>query len=140
MTEATTYSILTGLRMMHLTGNTAIAVLLLGFSVVFPTMKLAAMGWGAAALAVGRRPAAAVRLTHHLGKFSMLDVLVIALFILAAKGLPGGTTIKLEWGVWAFAVSVAGSLVVSVILGRTKPARGQPLTQIPQMTQNRDAD
>ncbi len=126
LTTPTTYSILSGLRAMHHSGNTAIAVLLLGFSVVFPTLKLAAMAWGAAALRLGVRPALAVRVTHHLGKFSMLDVLVIALFILAAKGLPGGTTIALRWGVWSFAVSVVLSLVISVLLYRTKPAREQP--------------
>lgn len=119
----TTYSILTGIQAMHHAGHTPIAAVLFGFSVAFPTLKLAAMAWGAAALRLGVRPHAAVTLTHHLGKFSMLDVMVIGLFILAAKGLPGGSTISLGAGVWAFGLSVVASLIASILLHHATPTR-----------------
>jgi paraquat-inducible protein A len=118
-----TYSILTGLRAMWDHGNPGIAALLLAFSVVFPTLKLAAMAWGTAALTLGVRPHLAIRLTHHLGKFSMLDVMVIGLLVLAVKGLPGETRLTLDWGIWAFAASVGLGLVVTLLLHGVRPRR-----------------
>lgn len=123
LAEPSTYSILSGIHAMRSSGSGGIAALLFGFSVVFPVLKLAAMAWGAAALRLGTKPGAAVKVVNHLGKFSMLDVMVIGLFILAAKGLPGGSTITLGWGVWAFAASVLLSLVGSILLHRAKPMR-----------------
>lgn len=121
--QPTTYSILSGIAAMRQHGNPGIAVLLLGFSVVFPVLKLAAMAAGTTALRLGHRPHLAVKLTHHLGKFSMLDVMVIGLLVLAIKGLPGGSEIRLDWGVWAFAASVALSLVASILLHNVRPQR-----------------
>lgn len=123
MAEPSTYSILTGLLQMHRTGHTAIALLLLGFSVVFPILKLAAMARAAAALAIGHSVGRSAKFSHHLGKLSMLDVLVIGLFILAAKGLPGGSEVTLGWAVWSFALSVLLSLAASALLHRTRPIR-----------------
>ena len=84
--EPKTYSILGGsdvLRNSAERGSTLVAALLFAFSVVFPTLKLAVMAWGAAALRLGVRPHAAVKLTSHLGKFSMLEVMVLGLLVLA---------------------------------------------------------
>ena len=121
--EASTYSILSGIAAMRDHGNPGIAAVLLGFSVLFPILKLAAMAGGTAALAAGHRPHLAVKLTHHLGKFSMLDVMVIGLLVLAIKGLPGGSEVQLRWGVWAFATSVALSLAASIALHNIRPTR-----------------
>jgi hypothetical protein len=46
----------------------------------------------------------------------MLDVLVLAMIVVAIKGLPGSSEIRLGWGVWAFAGSVVLSLIASVLL------------------------
>jgi hypothetical protein len=40
----------------------------------------------------------------------MLDILVIAILVLAIKGLPGGTSIRLSWGVFAFTAAVVFSM------------------------------
>ena len=124
--EPTTYSILSGIAAMREHGNAGIAAVLLGFSVVFPILKLAAMAGGAAALYAGQRPHHAVRLTHHLGKFSMLDVLVIGLLVLAVKGLPGGSEVRLGWGVAAFAASVLLSLLATLLLHQVRPRPRSP--------------
>lgn len=132
--QPTTYSILSGIAAMRQHGNPGIAALLLGFSVVFPILKLSAMTAGAVGLRLGQRPHLAVRLTHHLGKFSMLDVLVIGLLVLAIKGLPGGSEVRLRWGIWAFAASVALSLLVSILLHRVRPHHARPPTPPPSPT------
>ena len=118
----TTYSVLSGINAMRLHGSPGLAALLLGFSVVFPALKLAAMSWGTAALALGVRTHAAVAVTHHLGKFSMLDVMVIGLLVIAIKGLPGGSEVLLGWGVYCFAASVVLSLFASILLHGSRPA------------------
>ncbi len=119
--DPTHYSLLSGINAMRLHGSPGLAALLLVFSVVFPALKLAVMAWGTAALALGVRPHAAVAVTHHLGKFSMLDVMVIGLLVIAIKGLPGGSEVVLGWGVYCFAVSVVVGLVVSILLHGSRP-------------------
>lgn len=119
--EPTTYSILSGIDALRLHGNRGLAALLLAFSVLFPILKLAAMAWAAAALHLGVRPHLAVKLAAHLGKFSMLDVFVIGLLVLAIKGLPGGSEVQLRWAVWSFAASVALSILGSIALHNVRP-------------------
>ena len=51
-----------------------------------------------------------------LGKFSMVDVFVIALLVVTIKGLPGGTRVSLGWGFWCFATAVLLSLAIPVWL------------------------
>lgn len=126
--EPRTYSILGGIDTMRRSserGSTLVAALLFGFSVVFPALKLGVMAWGTAALRLGVRPHTAVKLTSHLGKFSMLDVMVLGLLVLAIKGLPGDTVLHLNWAVWAFAVSILLSLAGSVALHKVRPYRAQ---------------
>ena len=115
-TQSTTYSVLTGILTLVRQDNAPLGLLLLAFSAVFPTAKLAVMAGATQKLADGRPAGVWMTLAHHTGKFSMLDVLVLALLVLAIKGLPGGSRVTLGWGVWAFAGSVVLSLVLSILL------------------------
>ena len=110
------FSILTGIEAMWQQHHQGLAVLLAGFSVVFPTIKLAIMGYGHAVVSAGRRTGTAWWLAHHAGKFSMLDVLVVAVLIVAVKGLPGNTQIVIGWGLWSFAASVAFSMLAAILI------------------------
>ncbi len=117
------YSLLSGILSMIEHGNEGIGLLLLFFSCIFPALKLAMMAWAQQVLA-DRRPAGRwLTIVHHMGKFSMLDVMVLALIVVAIKGLPGNTDIRLQWGVWAFAGSVVLSLIASVLLHRLERDR-----------------
>ena len=102
-TRPTSYSVLTGILALFRHDAAGLGALLFGFSVIFPIAKLALL---AAATATGGRGGWLLRLTHHAGKFSMLDVFVVALLVLAIKGLPGDSTAALGWGIYAFAASV----------------------------------
>src|SRR6478752_5123308 len=102
MTRPTHYSVVGGILKLIQNGSVAVGVLLLAFSVIFPTVKLAVMAAASVALAGGRRPGLLMKLAHHAGKFSMLDVFVVGLIVVAIKGLPGGTRVTLEWGVPTF--------------------------------------
>lgn len=114
--EQVTYSLLGGILTLIELGNVGIGLLLVAFTCVFPTLKLMLMAWAIQTLMAGRRAGRLLSLAHHAGKFSMLDVLVLALLILVIKGLPGSSELWLEWGVWAFAASVILSLIASLLL------------------------
>ena len=116
MARPTRYSVIGGILTLIQNQNAALGLLLLAFSVVFPTVKLAVMSGATAALADGRPTGALLKLAHHTGKFSMLDVFVVGLIVLAIKGLPGGSRITLGWGVAAFAASVVLSLLAGIAL------------------------
>lgn len=114
----TTYSLLGGILTLIDHGDVAIGLLLLAFSCVFPTLKLTVMAWATELLARGGRSGWLMKVSHHAGKFSMLDVMVLALLVIAIKGLPGRSELRLEWGLYAFAASVILSLVASLLLGK----------------------
>ncbi|MGB0767247.1 MAG: paraquat-inducible protein A [Phycisphaeraceae bacterium] len=124
--EPSTYSILGGILELMRSDSLWLGMLLFAFSVVFPSIKLATLWWGVSALGRGEPGGAALWLTHHAGKFSMLDVMVIAVFILAVKGLPGDTAVRIDWGLFAFAGSVVLSIVASILVGRMEAALAEP--------------
>ena len=113
-----TYSVLGGIDAMIRHGNAGIGTLLLVFSCLFPIAKLALMAYAQQQLATAARPGRWLGAVHQTGKFSMLDVLVLAVIVVAMKGLPGNSTVTLHWGIWAFAGSVLLSLAASVLLTR----------------------
>jgi paraquat-inducible protein A len=116
LARPTRYSVLGGITTLIHNGSVALGVLLLAFSVVFPVVKLAVMAAATAALAQGRPAGALMRFAHHAGKFSMLDVFVVGLIVLAIKGLPGGSRVTLGWGVAAFSASVVLSIVAALLI------------------------
>ena len=81
------------------------------FSVVFPLAKLAAI-----IRAVHLGPEASARhlkMVESLGKWSMVDVFVIASLVICFKGFPGGTHIQVQWGIYVFAVSVVLTMLAT---------------------------
>ena len=114
--DPVTFSLLGGIRSMFTSGNAFIGVLVGLFSVVFPLWKLGVYWVAAARLAGGQAPGAAVRWVNHLGKWSMLDVFVLAVLVITVKGLPGGSRIEIVWGAAAFCASVLLSIYISLQL------------------------
>jgi len=107
-----TYSVATGILQLLRGGNVAIGLVLLFFSILFPLAKLVLLR---AALADARRGVAAGRahdLVARLGRYSMADVFVLALLVVVSKSFPGGTTVEVRWGAFAF----AGAALLSLIL------------------------
>lgn len=113
LTHASHYSVVSGIGSMFEQGAVGIGALLLGFSVIFPGVKIAIMVAAVEALRRREGPGWLMRLVHHAGKFSMLDVWVIAVLVVAAKGLPGDTEVRLGPGIYLF----AGSVLCSVLSG-----------------------
>lgn len=84
------------------------------FSIVFPAAKIVALH-----LFIHRdRPelTGGLKLIESLGKWSMLDVFVIAALVVCYKGYPGGTHIQLQWGIYVFATSVLLTMVATYVV------------------------
>ena len=118
--EVTSYSILGGILTMIKNGSTGIGVLLFLFSVLFPIWKLATFIYYT--YRTKKSPSKSLRLALNLGKYSMLDVFVLALLVIAVKGLPGGSRMDLEAGVYFFTASVLLSLFIGQ---KIKPAASE---------------
>ena len=111
------YSIIAGVRGLWNQGQYALAIILFFFSMVFPLSKLAVLGflW-------------VVRLSEHkrkfvlhwlgiLGKWSMLDVFVVAILIVLVK-LGPLVKVRPQCGVYWFAAGVFLSMITSMYVDR----------------------
>lgn len=114
-------SIAGGIRALFLEGELLVAAILLLFSVLFPFAKLGAL-WDAAAelrpgsgdLEPGFRRA--LGLAAKFAKFSMLDVMVLALIVTVLKKLPGESRAEIGIGTIFFALSVLISICIPLLL------------------------
>ncbi len=115
-TETVTYSIFGAIRDLYLMNNFFLALVLGLFSLAFPVFKLS-LYW----LATVHPPNSSslgslLKWTGRLSKFSMVEVLFLALMILTVKALPGGSEATIEWGAYLFVASALGSMVVPMLL------------------------
>ncbi len=116
--SASSYSIVEGIQLMWDSGSRGISGLIFGFSIVFPILKLMILWLAAMRLRRDDCPGRMLKFVEKLGKFSMIDVFVISILIVTIKGLPGGSQIHAEWGLYVFAVSVVLSIFAGFILSK----------------------
>jgi paraquat-inducible protein A len=111
-----TYSVVGGIALLFTEGDTAVAIILLLFSVIFPACKLALL-WS---VLLQPDPARArlVRRLETLGPWSMADVFVVSVSLLAFKAFPGGTTFTIQWGYYLFLTSVVAGLIATWLAKR----------------------
>ena len=111
-----TYSIYGGIESFWNDGNYILATIVFLFSIVFPVAKLLALG---AILLRRGTPAsrhAAVEWLRLLGKWSMLDVFVISVFVGAIRlGIADATS---RPGIYVFFAAIALSMISTVLVGR----------------------
>ncbi len=110
-----TYSIAGGIRHLVLDGQPGIGLVLFVFSVVFPIAKLAL---ARACLNEGQSGPIHTWMAR-VSKFSMADVFVLALVVLAAKTFPGGTTVSLHYGIYLFGAAALLSTAAAFAVART---------------------
>jgi len=116
-----TYSIYGGIEVLWLDGNTVLAAVVFAFSIVFPVGKLLALG----AILSGRlRPERGRRLAEQLmllGKWSMLDVFVVAGFVGAMRmAIAQGTS---RAGIHVFCAAIVVSMIAAEAVVRAQGAR-----------------
>lgn len=102
---------LAGLDALRAAGDWLLFALIFAFSVLLPYAKLALLAW------VWRRgrPSGshrALELVEALGRWSLLDVLVVALAVVTLRGNFFVRT-QLEWGIYLFAAAALLSMGLS---------------------------
>ena len=107
----TVYSVLGGLEALRQAGDWPLLILIFAFSIVLPYAKLALLAW------VWRRgrPSGshkALDLVEALGRWSLLDVLVVALAVVTLQGNFFVRT-RLEPGLYLFAAAALLSMALS---------------------------
>jgi len=108
--DARTYSVFGGVRALLEGSAPLLGAVLFLFSIVFPLSKLILLRAGLA-----RPDAGHTRYVAALSKYSMVDVFVIALLIIASKSYPGGTTVDVHYGAFCFG---AAALITIPVAGR----------------------
>ena len=99
-------------------GSPALAVVIALLSIVFPIAKLIGIAVEATAPSPGgRQDRAVARLLPILGKWSMMDVMLVALVIVAAK-TSGMATAFTQPGLWFYAAS---AVMTGILQMRLRP-------------------
>jgi len=122
LSEIEIYSIYGGIEMLWIDGNPILAAIVFVFSMIFPVAKLLALTWFW--LLHRKKPVshAAVLWIELLGKWSMLDVFIIGVFVGAIRlefigglQLAKGTS---QPGIEVFGTAILLSLVSTMLVGR----------------------
>jgi paraquat-inducible protein A len=107
------FTLLGGIAGMWQGGEWALATILALFSVVLPLAKLSILTVQAAA------PEALSdswsQLMKSVSRYAMVEVFVVALLVMLAKGMPGGSRMELGIGTTAFVLSVLTGLAAGQI-------------------------
>ena len=112
-----------GVRSLWEQNQIALAAILFFFSIVFPTAKLAALAflWFVPLAEKGRQ--SVLHWLGILGKWSMLDVFVVAILIVLVK-LGPLANIEPQRGVYWFAAAIVMSMLTSMYVERLARKNG----------------
>lgn len=122
------FSIIEGISHMWLGGSQGISAVIFAFSIVFPVAKLLILWHASIKLSEEKCPGKTLKFVEKLGKFSMIDVFVISVLIVTVKGLPGGSQIHAEWGLYVFAISVVLSIIAGFLLSHRAHLREERIS------------
>jgi paraquat-inducible protein A len=117
-TSTTTFSVFGGIDSLLEEGKYFIAAVVLLFSIIFPVIKLTVVWIEICDLFPAGSKFA--RVLERFGKYSMVDVFVMALLILAVKGLPGGSSVSLEWGLACFGAAALLTIELARLAARAR--------------------
>jgi paraquat-inducible protein A len=117
-----THSILSVLSALYATGEVFLAGVIFVFSIVFPVFKLLFITAAGTLISVGpARRSRWFRRIEWLGKWSMLDVLVLALLVFYAKSNDLADAVALP-GIYFFAASVILTMTAYGLIARDHAA------------------
>ena len=108
-----TFSIFSGLLQLLEEGRIFLFVIILLFSVVMPIIKLGVL-FRLLGSTVGSSETLHryLRLMHQYGKWSMLDIFVVALLVVAVK-LGAVATVEIHYGLYAFGSAVLLTMLIT---------------------------
>jgi paraquat-inducible protein A len=117
------YSVIAGVHGLWEQGQYVLAIILFFFSVVFPIFKLAVLAivWFVRLASAGR--ATALHWLGILGKWSMLDVFVVAILIVLVK-LGPLAKVEPQRGLYWFAAAILVSMITSMYVDSLAGKKG----------------
>jgi len=118
---SSTVSLFTALGQLYAEGQWPLALLLTAFSVLFPLAKLGLLFWVWNAPRCGPGVSRTMGWAASYGKWSMLDVFVVALLVVSVK-LGAIADVQVHSGVLAFAASVLLTMGVNQFIFRLDAA------------------
>lgn len=113
-----TFSLVGGIGSFYEHHEWILGTLVLLFSILFPLLKLIVLGF-VLHEDLGHKSSLSSWLSI-LGKWSMLDVLVVAFLVILFKAFPGGTRVRAEWGIFLFGGSVVLSMLATQLTAHRK--------------------
>ena len=127
-----TFSVLSGVIELLKEGKLFLFLLITGFSIVLPVLKLWILYRLVSKSAATEKSVRKLLHWMHLyGKWSMLDVFVVAILVVAVK-LGAIADVEMRFGLYAFAASVLLTMyVTSSIVGLTNQAGSTPPRRAP---------
>lgn len=129
---ADTYSLAAGVYNLFVDGEFLIGLLIFLFSIVFPVVKLAVLLLVYWRCRSGRSPGFRLGLLELLGKWSMLDVFVLAITFGAAN-LGVLSEVQIHWGIYFYGIGVLISILATFLvawsLNEVDTAGVQPVRQ-----------
>ena len=108
------YSLLRSVSLLWQGGMHLLALLIVGFSVVFPFVKIGVLAWAWLRLPPGPRRTHVLEWMGRLGKWSMLDPLGVLVLVLLATD-QWAVTATTYLGVYAFLTAVATTMWLSIV-------------------------
>lgn len=112
-----TFSIMSGIRLLWADGNLLLAFVIFFFSIVFPIAKLLTLLYVWLARLTDERRRSTLHWIMALGKWSMLDVFVVAVVVVAVK-IGIFSKAKPEPGIFVFGASIFLSMVATMLVDR----------------------
>ena len=106
-------------------GNWLIVIAVVGFSILFPLMKLSIVFITAIAPKTQLAHSSITRFAGTLSKWSMMDVLLVAIVIFAAK-TSGLADASAQSGLWFYAASAISGAIAAGLLKRENNATALP--------------
>ena len=127
-----TFSVLSGVIELLKEGKLFLFLLIAGFSIVLPVLKLWVLyRLVSKSAAMEKSVRKLLHWMHLYGKWSMLDVFVVAILVVAVK-LGAIADVEMRFGLYAFAASVLLTMyVTSSIVGLTNQAGSTPPRRAP---------
>lgn len=110
-----TFSLLSGALELVREGRYGLFLIIVGFSIVLPMVKLGVLARAANSPHCTQEHRRLLRWVHALGKWSMLDVFVVAVLIASVK-LGSLASIELHFGLYCFAAAVLLIMLATQLL------------------------
>jgi paraquat-inducible protein A len=115
------FSVLSGTWQLLLQGQYLLFLLIAGFSIVLPTLKLLVLlRLTGAAIQHDSRLPRYLKLMHDYGRWSMLDVFVVAVLVVTVK-LGAIAQVQIHYGLYAFCAAVLLTLFITARISRLRP-------------------